>query len=37
VIAEHRAAGGLVALATHGDTTISNAMELELGVRVAGE
>jgi heme exporter protein A len=33
VVAEHRAAGGLLALATHGDTTISDAMELELGVK----
>jgi len=31
VIAEHRAAGGIVALATHGDTTISGAAELRLG------
>jgi heme exporter protein A len=36
VIAEHRAGGGLVAFATHGDTTISDAKELELGVEVAG-
>jgi heme exporter protein A len=33
VIASHRAAGGMVALATHGDTTIGDALELELGVR----
>jgi heme exporter protein A len=33
VIASHRAAGGMVALATHGDTSISDALELELGVR----
>ena len=36
VIAEHRAAGGMVALATHGDTTISDAIELE-GKRWVGE
>jgi len=35
-IAAHRAAGGMVALATHGDTTIGDAMELELGPGVAG-
>ena len=32
VIASHRAAGGMVALATHGDTTIGDALELELGI-----
>jgi heme exporter protein A len=31
VIAEHRLDGGMVALATHGDTTIGDAVELELG------
>jgi heme exporter protein A len=31
LIAEHRAGGGMVALATHGDTTIGDALELELG------
>jgi heme exporter protein A len=36
VIASHRAAGGMVALATHGDTTISDAMELELGLGARG-
>jgi heme exporter protein A len=36
VIGEHRAAGGLVALATHGDTTISDAVELELGLKASG-
>ncbi|HEX5080389.1 MAG TPA: heme ABC exporter ATP-binding protein CcmA [Geminicoccaceae bacterium] len=30
-IATHRAQGGMVALATHGDTTIGDAMELHLG------
>jgi heme exporter protein A len=37
VIAEHRAAGGLVALATHGDTTIDDAVELQLGVEAPVE
>jgi heme exporter protein A len=36
VIAEHRAAGGLVALATHGDTTIDDAMELQLRLKASG-
>jgi len=36
VIAAHRAGGGMVVLATHGDTTIADAMELELGAGVAG-
>jgi heme exporter protein A len=34
VIAEHRAQGGMVALATHGDTTIGEAVELELGAEM---
>jgi heme exporter protein A len=36
LIGEHRAAGGMVALATHGDTTIGDAVELELGGRAPG-
>jgi heme exporter protein A len=35
VIAGHRAAGGIVALATHGDTTIGDAVELDLGAGIA--
>ncbi len=35
VIAEHRAEGGMVVLATHGDTTIADALELELGEATA--
>jgi heme exporter protein A len=31
VIAGHRAAGGMVALATHGDTSVGDALELDLG------
>jgi heme exporter protein A len=30
-IAAHRAAGGMVALATHGDTAVGDAIELRLG------
>ena len=30
-IAEHRAEGGMVALASHGDTTVGEAAELDLG------
>ena len=35
VIAAHRSGGGMVALATHGDTTIGDATGLELGPGVA--
>jgi heme exporter protein A len=35
LIAEHRAAGGIVALATHGDTAVRDAMELRLGAEAA--
>jgi heme exporter protein A len=35
VIAAHRAGGGMVALATHGDTTIGDAAELALGAGAA--
>jgi heme exporter protein A len=35
VIAGHRAAGGIVVLATHGDTAIGEAIELELGAGTA--
>jgi heme exporter protein A len=36
VIAGHRAAGGMVVLATHDDTTIGDAIELELGIEAGG-
>ncbi len=35
-IAEHRAAGGIVALASHGDTAVRDALELELGAEAHG-
>jgi heme exporter protein A len=35
-IATHRAAGGMVALATHGDTAVSDALELQLGAEGRG-
>jgi heme exporter protein A len=31
LIAEHRAGGGIVALATHGDTAVRDALALQLG------
>jgi heme exporter protein A len=36
VIGEHRGKGGMVALATHGDTTVRDAKVLELGAEVMG-
>jgi heme exporter protein A len=36
VITEHRNKGGMVALATHGDTTVSDAKVLALGAEVLG-
>lgn len=35
VVAEHRERGGMVALATHGDTTVEEAKLLELGAAVS--
>jgi heme exporter protein A len=36
LIAEHRAAGGVIALATHGDTAVRDAIELQLGFEAGG-